>query len=169
MPADEGLFDPTKYDTTRPVLDIDAIRAINPHRHEMELLTAVVAMDPAKHLVAGYVDLTAGDFWCRGHMPGFPLLPGVLMCEAAAQLTGFYVQHQTLIKPGVLMGLGGIESAQFRRKVRPGERLLMIGQGLNVKSRATKFEVRGFVGTEEAFRTVLMGISLGSFEELKRA
>ena len=169
MPSDDELFDPTKYDCGRTLLDIDAIRAINPHRFEMELLTAIVALDPVNRIIVGYKDLTAGDFWCRGHMPGFPLLPGVLMCEAAAQLSGFYTQYQKVTAPGVLMGLGGIEKAQFRRPVRPGERLVLVGKGIVVKARAMKFEVRGFVGTDEAFRAILTGISLGQFEDLKRA
>ena len=168
MPADDA-FDPTAFDFIRPLLDIEVIRAINPHRHEMELLSAIVALDPVAHRIVGYKDLTASDFWVRGHMPGFPLMPGVLMCEAAAQLTGFYVVYQKITDPGVLMGLGGIEEARFYRPVRPGERLVMVGSGVRVNRRMTKFKVTGYVGTERAFETVLVGVPIGKLEELTRA
>lgn len=168
MSADDS-FDPSTIDFTRAVLDIDAIRAVNPHRHEMELLTAVVSMDRAAHRVVGYKDLSASDFWCRGHMPGYPLLPGVLMCEAAAQLTGLYVQYQKITDDGALMGLGGIEETRFLRPVRPGDRLVMVGTGLRVHRRMTKFRVVGYVGTEKVFETTLIGVPIGKLEELKRA
>ena len=71
-----------------------SVRAVNPHRFEMEMLSAVVLLDPARKLVVGYKDLTAQDFWVRGHMPGYPLFPGVLMCEAAAQLCCYYTTSQ---------------------------------------------------------------------------
>ena len=168
MPAD-APYDPSNYDFTRPLMDIEAIRAINPHRFEMELLTAVVAMDPLEHVVVGYKDLTASDFWVRGHMPGFPLMPGVLMCEAAAQLTVLYVQHQKITDEGALMALGGIEEARFHRQVRPGERLVMVGTGIRVHRRMTKFKVTGYVGTEKAFETVMIGVPIGKLEDLKGA
>src|SRR5689334_3384947 len=74
MPADDS-FDVTKLDFSHPVAGPEEIRAVNPHRFEMELLSGIVLVDPAKHFIVGYKDLTAGDFWVRGHMPGFPLLP----------------------------------------------------------------------------------------------
>ena len=49
---------------------------------------------PEQHLVVGYKDVRADEFWVRGHMPGNPLLPGVLMCEAAAQLCGVLHRRQ---------------------------------------------------------------------------
>jgi 3-hydroxyacyl-[acyl-carrier-protein] dehydratase len=69
MPADEP-FDLTRIDFSRPVADQDQVRAVNPHRFEMELLTAVVLVDPANHLIVGYKDLGPDEFWARGHMPG---------------------------------------------------------------------------------------------------
>ena len=168
MPAD-APFDPSNYDFARPLIGIEQIRAVNPHRFEMELLTGIVALDPARHVVVGFKDLTAADFWVRGHMPGFPLLPGVLMCEAAAQLTGFYVVYQKITDPGVLVALGGIEEARFHRPVRPGDRLVMVGTGLRAHRRMTKFKVVGYVGTDKAFEAVLIGVPIGQLGELTRA
>lgn len=78
-----------------PLFTLDDIRSVNPQRFEMEQLTAIVHVDQSQHLLAGYKQLTHEEFWIRGHMPGFALMPGVVQCEAAAQLGGFYAQVQS--------------------------------------------------------------------------
>src|SRR4051812_8211515 len=89
MPPDL-LFDVRTLDDGRVLYDRRQIEDVNPQRHEMVQLDAIVHMDPEQHIIVGYKDVRPDEFWVRGHMPNFPLLPGVLLCEAAAQLTGFY-------------------------------------------------------------------------------
>src|SRR5438034_9862034 len=108
--------------------DLDAIRRVNPQRFEMEQLTAIVHVDTSRHLIVGYKDVRADEFWVRGHMPGFPLLPGVLMCEAAAQLCGYYISVYAPM-PSDFIGFGGMESVRFRGQVSPGERLVLVAKG----------------------------------------
>src|SRR3981081_2155473 len=84
-------FDVTRLALSRALAPRKAIRPRTPQRFDFEALDAVVFMDPAQHLVAGYKEVRADEFWVRGHLPGYPLLPGVLMCEAAAQLAGYYM------------------------------------------------------------------------------
>ena len=163
MPAPTPHLDPAGIDCSRPQSDLHAIRKILPHRHDLEMLTAVVSIDQEAHVVVGYKDFGPDEFWARGHFPGNPILPGVLMCEAAAQLCAFYTL-QTVSK-GLLMGLGGIENTRFRRAVRPGERLLMIAKGSRVRPKMTVFNVQGFVGTEMAFHTDVLGMPLGKAED----
>ncbi|MBX9622462.1 MAG: beta-hydroxyacyl-ACP dehydratase [Gemmataceae bacterium] len=166
MTADADAIDVTQLDLSNPVADLDAIRSVNPHRYEFEMLSAVVSVDPARHRIVGYKDFSLHEFWVRGHMPGFPLLPGVLMCEAAAQLCCYYTVTQKVCDPGVLMGLGGVESARFLRPVRPGDRLVLVGTGLKVHRRMTKFHTAGYVGPDRAFETVVIGVPIGKREEL---
>lgn len=157
------------YDFDRPLFGIEQIREINPHRHEFEMLTGIVHLDPPRHHVVGFKDMSADDFWARGHMPGFPLFPGVLMCEAGAQLCGFYYTQQKIGQPGVLLGLAAIEEARFHRQVRPGERLVIVGTAVKLHRRLTRFSATGYVGNEKAFETVVAGVPLGKLEELRGA
>jgi 3-hydroxyacyl-[acyl-carrier-protein] dehydratase len=153
--------DPATLDLTQCIADIHKIREINPHRHELEMLTAVTQIDTEKHFIVGYKDATENDFWVRGHMPGFPLMPGVLMIEAAAQLCGFYLTY-TQVVSNAIIALGGVEMAKFKRMVRPGDRLVLVGHGLKVDRRLSKVHVVGYVNNEEVFRAIVLGAPLKS-------
>jgi 3-hydroxyacyl-[acyl-carrier-protein] dehydratase len=120
------IIDPTTVDCTNIVADVEEIRKYNPQRHEMEQLTAIVLDDPDRNLCVGYKDTSQEDFWVRGHMPGMPLMPGVVMCEAAAQLSSFHVQRHNLMD-AEMIGFGGLDNVRFRGAVVPGDRLLIVG------------------------------------------
>src|SRR5713101_7735153 len=87
-------FDTAQLDFSNVIVDQDAIRRVNPQRFEMEQLDAIVYLDLANRIIVGYKDIRYDEFWVRGHMPGYPLLPGVLMCEASAQLCSYFVMTQ---------------------------------------------------------------------------
>ena len=97
MGTDQPIIDFSEFDENRIVADQETIRRFNRQRYEMEQLTAVVHMDTVKHLAVGYKDLTPDEFWVRGHMPGMPLMRGVLMCEAAAQMCSYYAHKHRLL------------------------------------------------------------------------
>lgn len=155
-----ALVEPSTIDTTRVMFDQDAIRAANPQRFEMEQLTAIVHVDPAAGLIIGYKDVTDDEFWVRGHMPDYPLLPGVLMCEAAAQLCSFY-SHYIELMPGRFLGFGGMEDVRFRGRVRPGDRVIILAKALRVNRRQAHFETQGFVGENMVYHGKLIGVALG--------
>jgi 3-hydroxyacyl-[acyl-carrier-protein] dehydratase len=158
MPPELHL-NPVEIDLNRVVVDRAELRATNPQRFEMEQLDAIVFIDREQHLVVGYKDVRADEFWVRGHMPNYPLLPGVLMCEAAAQLSSYYVVTQGLLQ-GDFVGFGGMENVRFRGVVRPGDRLVLVGKGLRVHRRQTIFNVQGFVGSTMVFHADIIGVPL---------
>jgi len=135
------------------------IERVNPQRFEMEQLTAIVHVDSSQHLIVGYKDVTADEFWVRGHMPDYPLMPGVLMCEAAAQLCSYYIMTNGLTQ-GDFLGFGGMENVRFRGPVRPGDRLILIAKGTKMHRRQTIFNVQGFVGSIMVFHADIIGVPL---------
>jgi 3-hydroxyacyl-[acyl-carrier-protein] dehydratase len=155
----ELLFDPADVDLRRVVADQEAIRRVLPQRFEMEQLTAIVHIDPLQNLIVGYKDVRPDEFWIRGHIPGYPLMPGVLMCEAAAQLCSYYIISQGLLH-GDFIGFGGLENVRFRSPVRPGDRLVLVGKGVKMNRRQTVCSVQGFVGATMVFHADVLGVPL---------
>jgi 3-hydroxyacyl-[acyl-carrier-protein] dehydratase len=156
-----ALIDPATVDTSRILADRDAIRRGNPQRFEMEQLTAIVELDLDRNRIVGYKDVRDDEFWVRGHMPDYPLMPGVLMCEAAAQLCSYFCHVIRLVEDGFI-GFGGMEDVRFRGQVRPGDRLLMVAQAQRVHRRQTIFETQGFVETNMVYHGKIIGVPLTS-------
>ena len=93
----QTLYEFGTFDESRPIFTLNEIRKTNPQRFEMEQLTAIVYVDRVEHGIIGYKDITANEFWVRGHMPEYPLMPGVILCECAAQLAGFEARSTSVI------------------------------------------------------------------------
>jgi 3-hydroxyacyl-[acyl-carrier-protein] dehydratase len=104
-------------------LSIRQVMEILPHRYPMLLIDRILELEPLKRAV-GYKNLTMNEEFFQGHFPGNPLMPGVLMIEAMAQLGGTMIlasgdfAHYTPY-------LTGIDKLKFRRPVIPGDRLMM--------------------------------------------
>ena len=162
----EAILDPTQIDFSTQVFDVAAIESIIPHRHGMRMLDGVVFVDRERHIIVGYKDCRDDEFWVPGHMPGYPLLPGVLMVEAAAQLACLYTKTHG-IHPHNLLGLGGINNTRYRGPVRPGDRLVLVGKGVRVDRRLTEFSVQGFVGSSLVFHGDVMGVPIPGTERVR--
>jgi 3-hydroxyacyl-[acyl-carrier-protein] dehydratase len=154
------IIEPSQLDFDCVVADADQIRTINPQRHEMEQLTAVILEDLEHLICVGYKDVTEDEFWVRGHMPGMPLMPGVLMCEAAAQLCSYFAVHHDLLGVQVV-GFGGMEDVRFRDPVVPGDRLVMACQQVRVRrGRMIVCRFQGMVGQTVVVEGTIKGIPL---------
>lgn len=127
------LIDFSRFDENAVLADLEAIRRYNRQRFEMEQLTAIVFEDPATNLAVGYKDLTQDEFWVRGHMPGMPIVPGIVICEVAAQLCSYFAQRMQLLGADATLGFGGLNEVRFRGVVTPGRRLFVGCQLIRVR------------------------------------
>jgi 3-hydroxyacyl-[acyl-carrier-protein] dehydratase len=150
------ILDPAQLDFSNLIADRAQIERINPHRYEFCLLDGVVFLDTQRAIYAGYHDVRSDAFWVRGHIPGRPLFPGVLMIEAAAQLAS-YLYRQVFPGPGFL-GFVGVDAVKFRGTVTPPNRLVIIGRGRELKPRRMICESQGFVDQTMVFEAVITGM-----------
>ena len=112
-------------------LTIREIMAVLPHRYPMLLIDRITELEPMKRAV-GYKNLTMNEEFFQGHFPGNPLMPGVLMIEALAQLGGTMILASGDFSRHTPY-LTGIDKLKFRRPVVPGDRLMMEAVMLRTK------------------------------------
>lgn len=160
------ILDFSEYDLDNVVADIEEIRRYNRQRYEMEQLTTVCYECTDPHTVVGYKDLGPDEFWARGHMPGMPLMPGVIMCEAAAQLASYHTGKQNLLGGG-LIGFGGLEEVTFRGMVRPGDRFVIVLRLLKVRRLIVTCEFQCFVEQNLVCQGIIKGVRL-PVDELRK-
>ncbi|RMG40919.1 MAG: beta-hydroxyacyl-ACP dehydratase [Planctomycetota bacterium] len=159
MPA-EPFYSLDDLDFDRPVFTIEDIRAVNPQRYEMEQLTAILKVDRDNHGIVGYKEVTEHEFWVRGHMPDYPLMPGVIMCEAAAQLAGFYARKYKMME-GDVLAFGGMDDVRFRYPVRPPCRLVLMARLRRIKPKLrAEFDFQGFVEGRMCLNGLMIGVPM---------
>lgn len=125
-----------------------------PHRPPFLFVDEIFAMDSGSS-ATGKWKLSGDEWFFAGHFPGRPTLPGVLMCEAIAQV-GAYVVLSNPAMQGKLPLFGGLDGARFRRQVGPGDELLLEVTLGRMSSRAGKGSGRALVNGEVACECDLM-------------
>jgi 3-hydroxyacyl-[acyl-carrier-protein] dehydratase len=158
--AKDFIVDLSQIDLDTTIADADEIAKLNPQRFEMAQLTAVVYENLEDHTCVGYKDITDKEFWVRGHMPEFALMPGVIMLEAIAQCCSFFCQRNDLLGADMI-GFGGLEEVRFRDPVTPGDRLYLICKMVRVRrGRLIICRFQGVVGESICVEGLLKGIPI---------
>jgi 3-hydroxyacyl-[acyl-carrier-protein] dehydratase len=143
------LFDISGIDLNHVAFDQEAIRECNPQRGDM---------DSSSGEILGFKDVRADEFWVAGHIPGRPLLPGVLMIESGAQLASFYTRKFVGWKG--FIGFGGVDECKFRQQVLPGTRLYLLGKKIWERHHRICCKVQGIVDGNLAFEASIVGTEL---------
>jgi 3-hydroxyacyl-[acyl-carrier-protein] dehydratase len=130
------------------VMEAKDILAILPHRYPFLLVDKVIDYDLEKGSICGLKAVTSGEPWSQGHFPGIPIMPGVLIIEALAQNGGILI-HLKGEKDRIAL-LMNVNNAKFRLPVRPGDTLLLKGEGLHLGSRAGKIKASAWVNDKIA-------------------
>lgn len=152
------LLDLSAIDLDARVASREDIEAVNPQRGQMQHLDGIIWIDDAKSAVVGYKDVTDDEFWVPGHIPGRPLLPGVIMIEAAAQLAAWTMKQR---RPELeFVGFVGCSDVKFRQQVTPGNRLYLIGKEHQFKARRFICNCQGLVDGELVFEAQITGMPI---------
>lgn len=136
------------------LLDINQIQAILPHRYPFLLVDRIVSVSEGKRAV-GIKNVTANEPYFWGHFPGNPVMPGVLIIEAMAQV-GAVAILKLPEYAGKIALFAGIDKARFRRQVVPGDQLRIEVEVLKLRSIVGKSYAVAYVGEEIAAEAELM-------------
>ncbi|HWP46270.1 MAG TPA: 3-hydroxyacyl-ACP dehydratase FabZ [Candidatus Limnocylindrales bacterium] len=124
------------------MLDIKEIQQILPHRYPFLLVDKIVTLEENK--IVGIKNVTINEPFFQGHFPGTPIMPGVLVIEAMAQVGAVLFLRMNEHK-NKLAYFTGIDKAKFRKPVVPGDQLRMELEVLKVSSRICKMRGKAFV------------------------
>jgi 3-hydroxyacyl-[acyl-carrier-protein] dehydratase len=153
----EGLiFDIAGIDLAAIRVTREQLKSWNPHRGTMAMLDGVVWHSDNFRLGIGVRHVLHDEFWVEGHFPERPLMPGVLMIEAGAQL-GSFLFYSRLGKP-CIAGFTRIEETVFRTPVVPGDTLYLLSNALKYSPRRFVTRIQGIVEGRICFESLIHGM-----------
>jgi 3-hydroxyacyl-[acyl-carrier-protein] dehydratase len=135
-------------------LDILAIRALLPHRYPFLLVDRI--LDIGDDYITGIKNVTANEPHFTGHFPDFPVMPGVLIIEALAQVAGVLVLGKIEDRNSKHVYLAGVDEARFRRPVLPGDQLRLEIKVLHGRPTRIKAQGKAFVGDQLVAEAMLV-------------
>lgn len=152
------LFDISGIDLKAIAVPSEEVERINPHRGAMRQLDHVIWMSADQSRAVGVKPVRHDEFWVAGHIPGRPILPGVLMIEAGAQLLS--VQYKTRTREAQFLGFLRCEDFAFRGQVVPGDTLYLLGSEIEFRRRRFIGACQGMVNDKIVFEGTVTGMVL---------
>jgi 3-hydroxyacyl-[acyl-carrier-protein] dehydratase len=152
--------DLSDIDPNQMVVDRDTIYARLPHRYEFMQLDGILKLDMDVGVAVGLRRVREDEFWVRGHIPGQPIMPGVLMLETAAQMAAYLSEE---VQPsGKFLAFGGLENVRFRSAVFPPATMYILVKVIEVRPRRTVCDTQGFVDGKLVFEARIIGMPINS-------
>ena len=141
-------------------MDIKEIQRILPHRYPFLLVDRIIEIDPGKRIV-GIKNVSVNEPFFQGHFPGYPVMPGVLIIEAMAQVGGvlaFKSVEEKMDISGKLVYFAGIDKAKFRKPVFPGDQIRFELEVIHVKEPYWKLKGLALVDGKKVCEAELMAL-----------
>lgn len=135
-------------------MDVQEISGILPHRYPMLMVDRILEITGES--IVGIKNVTANEPHFAGHFPGFPVMPGVLIIEAMAQVAGILVAKLAPHTRGRIMFLASVEDAKFRRPVVPGDQLRIEMKMVRLKTTIAKMQGLATVDGQVVAEATLM-------------
>lgn len=156
--ASEPLLDLSTIDLSQVAVSPEEVGRINPQCGDMRQLDHVIQLDKETGLSLGVKHVTDQEFWVPLHIPGRPLMPGVLMIEAAAQLAS--IQYHMRTNENRFVGFTRCDETVFRGQVVPGDTLYLISEEVTFKRRRFVTRAQGIVNDKLVFESKITGMVL---------
>src|ERR671928_1434865 len=137
------------------VLDTQAIQELLPHRYPFLLVDRIIELVPRERIV-GVKQVTINEPFFQGHFPGAPVMPGVLVVEALAQVGAILALREIEDRERKLVLFTGIETARFRQPVVPGDTLMLEVTALRIGSRVQRMRGEAKVKGKLVAEAVIM-------------
>jgi 3-hydroxyacyl-[acyl-carrier-protein] dehydratase len=152
------LFDLSAIDLSAVALSTADVENINPHRGHMRQIDRVIWMTSDHSMGLGAKFVRDDEFWVAGHIPGRPLLPGVLMIEAGAQLCS--LQYKLKTHEDKFVGFLRCDDVVFRGQVVPGDTLYLLGKEVEFRPKRFIAVCQGMVDKKIVFEGQVTGITI---------
>lgn len=152
------LFDISQIDLNAVAVSAEEVGLINPQSGDMRQLDHVIWVNDDSSRAIGVKLVRHDEFWVPGHIPGRPLLPGVLMIEAAAQLSSVLYRKRTSEEQ--FIGFTRCNKTAFRGQVVPGDTLYLLAQEVEFRPRRMICACQGVVNGNLVLETEITGMVL---------
>lgn len=154
--AAELLFDLASIDMSAVAVSAEVVGQINAQSGPMRQLDHVIWLDDARTQALGVKQITDKEFWVPYHIPGRPVMPGVMIIEAAAQVCS--ILYRFKVDEPKFIGFTRCDEAVFRQQVVPGDTLYLLSQEIEVRKRRFISMAQAVVNGQLAFEAKITGM-----------
>lgn len=140
--------------------DQEEIKEYIPHRYEMLQIDRIIHFDPEEGLTVGSKVLKEDEFWVRGHIPGRPILPGVLLLEGSAQVCTFHFRKTMDNSGSRFFGFVKVDNIKFRGVAKPGDMIIFATQLKKIRHGRASYAAQAFVDGAMIFEAEITGAAV---------